>query len=57
MKGKWGQELLDCNLPMDDELPVRKEWLSEFPVVCFKLRGMRTYLYADSSDLVGNSGR
>lgn len=57
MKGKWGQELLDRNLPMDDELPVRKEWLSEFPVVCFKLRGMRTYLYADSSDLVGNSGR
>lgn len=26
MKGKWDQEFLDLNLPLDDELPVRKEW-------------------------------
>lgn len=57
MKGKWDQEFLDLNLPLDDELPVRKECISEFPVVCFRLRGMRVNLYADSSDLVENSGR
>lgn len=26
LKGKWDQEFLDLNLPVDDKLPVRKEW-------------------------------
>lgn len=58
MKGNGIKSFLDLNLPLDDKLPVRKEAFlnSQWSALSWEC-GESGILYADSSDLIENSGR